>query len=169
MFSSRKLAWRVCFKFLPVRIELVRHGRLKTAPPPPPGGRNVCNGGHGMLRHSQKHCKLLSQNLVKQGCIRTETSDIPVKVIPGTEGDFELNIPSSNWQTKRCSLTRTESRGSICQKYLESTGLAHSQEFKRFLYLRCREPKEGRCYAKIMWLAAKMKRQQIQLGICEWT
>ena len=64
--------------------------------PPPPEGRNVCNGGHGMLRHSQKHCKLLSQNLVRQGCIRTETSDIRVKVIPGTERDFELNIPSSN-------------------------------------------------------------------------
>lgn len=86
--------------------------QVENSPPPGGGGgRNVCNGGHRMLRHSQKHCKLLSQNLGRQGCIRTETSDIRVKVIPGTEGDFELNIPSSNWQTKRCSLTRTESRG----------------------------------------------------------
>ena len=49
-----------------------------------------------MLRHRQKHIKILSLNIVRQGCIRTETSDIRVKVIPGTEGDFELNIPSSN-------------------------------------------------------------------------
>ena len=41
---------------------------------------------------------------MRQGCIRTETSDIPVNAIPGTEGDFELNIPSSNLQTRGAPL-----------------------------------------------------------------